>query len=179
MTFGSVSSDQTLTRSIHLGISNWRGGATAPTAQTIGTTPTIEAQRFSATNELLSTFASLPSDMDRTQNATLRLQWSLAAAETDSDTLDITVDYTAVLANSTGDGVGRTSTQVTGQVTVTTANGLAAGDIYEMDITIASGDATNPLTSSVGLALEFHLTNTTGVASADFLDADLIYTALY
>lgn len=179
MAFGDITGDTTITRALHLPVVSWRGGATAPSAVTIGTTPTIEAQRFAATNELISIYVSLPVEADLSQNISLVLQWSLVSAETDADTLDVTCDYTATVPNSTGDGIAKTSTQITGQVTVTTANGLAAGDIYEMTLTIASGDATNPLASATGLAIEFHLTNTTGVASADFLDADLVYTALY
>lgn len=178
-TAGAVVSSTALTRSLHLTGDGFRRGATAPTDVTIGTTPTIGALRFAATNELASVYASLPANIDLSQPITLRLQWALAALETNATTLDVTCDYTRTLANSTGNGPGKASTQVTGQVTVTTGNGLAAGDVYVMDIVFAVGDATNPLANAIGLALEIHLTNTTGVASADLLDADLIYEALY
>lgn len=177
--FGDVAGNTALTRSIHIDISNLRQGATAPTEVLIGTTPEVPALRFAATNELVSVYASFPQDMDTTQDVTFQLQWALVAAETDSDTLDITCDYVAVTPLSTGDGPNKTSTQVTGQVTVTTANGLAIGDVYEMSITFSAADATNPLSGASGIGLEFHLTNTTGVASADLLDADFIYSALY
>lgn len=177
--FGDVASNTSLLRSIHLDISNFRQGATAPTEVTIGTTPTLQALRFAATNELVSVFASFPHDMDTTQDLTLHLQWVLVSAQTDSDTLDITCDYVAVTPFSTGNGPGKTSSQTTGQITATTANGLAAGDLYEMDIVFSAGDATNPLSGTHGIGLEFHLTNTTGVASADLIDVDILYTALY
>ena len=176
--FGDVAGNTALTRSIHVSGNQFRSGATAPTDVTIGTTPTVPALHFDATNELVSVYASLPVNMDRTKDLIARLQFSLSATETDADTLDFTCDYTAVLGNSTGDGVARTSTQVTGQVTVTTANGLAIGDLYTMDITFPFADATNPLASAIAIAFEMHLTNVTEVGEIDLLDGDLIYEAL-
>jgi hypothetical protein len=176
--FGGVASDTTLTRSIHLAGDQFRKGATAPTDVTIGTTPTIQALRFDATNELASVYASLPADVDRSQDIILRLQVALIGAETNGETLDVTCNYVAVLENSTGDGPAKASTGATGQVTVTTANGLAAGDVYTMDITFAAGDATNPLANAIGLGIEINLTNVTGVIGMDLLDADLVYEAL-
>ncbi|MEE9312117.1 MAG: hypothetical protein V3V10_06845, partial [Planctomycetota bacterium] len=61
------------------------------------------------------------------------------------------------------------STQITGQVTVTTGEGLAAGDMYDMTLTMLQNDANNPAAGALGPALEFHLTNTTGVAAADLV----------
>ena len=55
---------------------------------------------------------------------------------------------------------------------------LAIGDIYTMDLTVLAADATNPLASAIGLALEIHLTNVTGVADIHLIDGDLIYEAL-
>lgn len=179
MIFGGVASDQVLTRSIHLAGDQFRKGATAPTDVTIGTTPTITALRFDATNELASVYASLPADVDRSQNIILRLQFALIGAETNGETLDVNCNYTAILANSTGSGPGKANTNVAGQTTVTTANGLATGDVYTMDITFVAGDATNPLANAVALAIEINLTNITGVIGMDVLDADLIYEALY
>ena len=163
-------------RSIHLAGTQWRRGVTAPADVTIGTTPTILALRFAATNELVSVYASLPEDTDLTRDIILRIQFSLVSAETNGDTLDFTCDYVAI-TEATAGGVAKTSTQVTGQVTAVTGR-LAAGDIYEMDITFPAGDATNPLAACVGIGLEVHLTNTTGVASIDLLDGDLIYSAI-
>ena len=177
MTFGAVSSDQVLTRSIHLAGDQFRKGATAPTDVTIGTTPTITALRFALATELASVYASLPADTDLTQDIILRLQWSLVDAETDAETLDVTCDYVAVTLAGAG-GAAKTSSNVTGQVTVNTGR-LAAGDIHSMDITFTAGDATNPLATAVGIGLEIHLTNVTGVTRADLIDGDLIYTALY
>ena len=177
-TAGAVISSTALTRSLHLAGDQFRKGATAPTDVTIGTSPRVAALRFAAANELASVYASLPANVDLSQPITLRLQWALAALETTATTLDVTCDYTRTLASVTGNGPGKASTQVTGQVTVTTGAGLAAGDVYLMDIVFAVADATNPLANAVGIAIEIHLTNVTGVASADLLDADLIYEAL-
>jgi hypothetical protein len=165
-----------LGRTLHLSGDQFRKGATAPTDVTIGTTPTVPALLFDATNELASLYHSLPADADLTQDVILRLQFSLAQIETNGDTCDFTCDYTAVTL-LTGEGVAKASTQITGQFTAVTGR-LAVGDIYEMDITFIAGDATNPLATARGLAFEIHLTNTTGVAAIDLLDGDLIYTAL-
>jgi hypothetical protein len=177
--FGDVTGDTTLTRSIHISGNQFRNGAAAPTDVIIGTSPEIPALHFDATGELVSAYVSLPPNMDRTKDLILRLHFSLSATETDADTLDFTCDYTAPLANSTGDGIERTSTQVTGQTTVTTANGLAIGDMYTMDITFPFGDATNPLASAIALAFELHLTNVTEVGEIDLVDGLLIYEALH
>jgi hypothetical protein len=88
----------------------------------------------------------------------------------------MTVDYTAPTL-TTAEGIAKTSTQVTGQFTAVTGR-LAVGDVYQMDITFDVSDATNPLANAVGLAVEFHLTNVTGVADIHLFDADFIYTAI-
>ena len=178
-TFGAITSSTTLTRTIHLAGDQWRKGATAPTDVTIGTTPTIQALRFDAANELASLYHSLPIDRDTTTDVILRIQWALIGAETNGETLDVTCNYTAVIENSTGSGPGKASTSITGQTTVTTANGLATGDVYTIDITFLAADATNPLANAVGIAFEINLTNITGVIGMDGIDGDFIYEALY
>jgi hypothetical protein len=165
-----------LERTLHLSGNQFRKGVTAPTDVTIGTTPTIGALLFDATNELASLYHSLPIDADLTQDIILRLQFSLAAVETNLDTCDFTCDYT-VPTLAGGAGIAKTSTQVTGQFTAVTGR-LAIGDIYTMDITFSAGDATNPLAAAIGIALEIHLTNTVGVGAIHLLDGDFIYTAL-
>lgn len=174
--FGEVASDQALTRFLHLSGDQFRKGATAPTDVTIGTTPTVPALRFAATNELASLYHSLPDEMDKTIDLTFRLQWSLAAVQLNGDTLDVTCDYTATTL-TTAEGIAKTSTQITGQFTAVTGR-LAIGDLYFMDMTMAAADATNPLTNAIGIAFEIHLTNTTGVASCDLIDGDFIFEAL-
>ena len=90
---------------------------------------------------------------------------SLVNVQLNLDTLDITCDYVAV-TTTTADGFAKTSTQITGQVTTVTGR-LAIGDLYQMTLSFASGDATNPLSTSVlAIAVEIHLTNVTGVAAA-------------
>jgi uncharacterized protein involved in outer membrane biogenesis len=155
----------------------FRKGATAPTDVTIGTTPTVPALLFDATGELVSLYHSLPQDLDTGHDVILRLQWSLAAVQLNGDTLDVTCDYTAPTLTG-GAGIAKTSTQITGQFTCVTGR-LAIGDLYTMDLTVPFGDATNPLASAVGVAFEFHLTNTTGVAACHLVDGDFIYEGLY
>jgi hypothetical protein len=169
-------SEAHLERSIHLSGQQFRKGATAPTDVTIGTTPTVGALHFDATNELASLYHSYPNAIDTSQDIILRLQFSLSSIETNGDTCDFTCDYTAITLAG-GGGIAKTSTQVTGQFTAVTGR-LAVGDIYEMDITFPAGDATNPLPGSDGIAFEIHLTNTTGVGDIDLLDGDFVYTAL-
>ena len=179
---GQVLSDQDLVRIIQIDGNNFRKGVTAPTDVTIGTTPTIPALHFDATAELASLFKGMSPDWDKTQDCQLLLLWSLADTEVNAETLDITCDYVATKQNTTGAGIAKTSTQVTGQVTVTTANGLAVGDLYIMSITLAQADATNGFGAgddTVGFAVEIHLTNLTGVAQVDLIRGAIQYKALY
>lgn len=165
-----------LERTLHLSGDQFRKGATAPTDVTIGTTPTIPALLFDATNELASLYHSLPVDVDLTQDVILRLQFSLSSIEVNLDTCDFTCDYTAPTL-VTANGIAKASTSVTGQFTAVTGR-LAVGDMYTMDITFTAGDATNPLATAIGIAFEIHLTNVTGVADIHLVDGDFIYTAL-
>ena len=135
---------------------------------------------FAATNELLTVGALMPFNWDRTVDVQLVLNWALAAVETNGDTLDITADYTVPLLNTATSGVDKTSTQVTGQITAITGR-LAIADTYQMTINLARADATNPYTSTdaLGFAVEFHMTNTTGVGSAHFLGGCINYERLH
>jgi hypothetical protein len=177
--FGAVLSNQALSEQIIVTGNQFRRGVTAPTEVTIGTTPTVDALQFAATNELVSTFFALPFNMDRTVDPQLVLIWSLVNAETNGDQLSITMDYTAPIDLSTGDGVAKASSQILDNLTVTTANGLAIGDIYTQAFSFPVADATNPITNAIGLAIEFHLTNTVGVAAIDLIGACLGYERLH
>lgn len=178
--FGAVQSDTVLTEQLVIGVNNFRKGATAPADSTIGTTPTVPALLFSATNELLSIGSLMPLNWDRTVDVDLILVWALAAVQLNLDTLDVTVDYVVPLYNTGGAGPAKASTQVTGQVTAVTGE-LAIGDPYAMTIPLNRADATNPYTSAdtVGFAFELHLTNVTGVASANFLGACINYAGAH
>jgi len=177
--FGEVNSTTDLDRVIQLSGRDWRKGTTAPTDAPIGTSPEIGVLLFDAVNELGSVYMSLPDDCDKTQDMRLDLDCSLVNIQLNNDSLDWTLDYTAPQALTTGAGIAKTSTQVTSSTTITTGNGLAVGDIYVASFTISAGDATNPLANAVGLALEGHLTNVTGVAAIHLLSAHLHYKALY
>ncbi len=174
--FGEVLSSDELVRTLHLSGEQFRKGVTAPTDVTIGTTPTVPALRFAATNELVSLYHSLPDEMDRTVDLIIRAQFSLVSVQLNGDTSDWTMDYTAP-TEVTAEGIAKASTQITASFTAVTGR-LAIGDMYEMDFTLAAADATNPLGSAIGVAFEIHLTNTTGVASIDLLDGDFIYDAV-
>jgi hypothetical protein len=177
--FGAILSSQALSEQIIITAEQFRVGGTAPSSVTIGTTPTVDALQFSTTAQLVSTFFVLPFNMDRTVNPELVLVWSLAATEINLDELSVTLDYTAPIDLSTGSGIAKTSTQLTNNLPVTTANGLAIGDIYSQTFAFAVADATNPLANAIGLAVEFHLTNTVGVGLIDLIGACLGYERLH
>lgn len=169
-------------RSVILTIDDFRKGATGPSDATIGSTPTIPVLLFNATNELLSLHVVMPIDWDKNNNCSIDFIWSLSASESNDDVLSVTVDYVAVQKNTTGAGIAKTSTQLTPTVTVTTANGLAIGDIYTMGTTLAAADGNNGFArddKTIGLCFEFHLTNTAGVGEAHFVAACINYTTLY
>lgn len=169
-------------RSVILTLDDFRKGTTAPTDATIGTTPTIPVLLFDATNELLSFHVVMPIDWDKTKDVSFDLIFSLVNTETDADTLSITIDYTTIFKNTTGAGVAKTSTQLTPTVDVTTANGLAIGDIYTMSATLAAADANNGFIrgdKSVGFCAEFHMTNIDEVEDIHFLGGCVNYTPLY
>ena len=185
-TFGAVNNSTTLTRSIILTIDDFRKGVTAPTDVTVpsggGGTPTIAALQLNATGEITSCHVVMPIDWDKSGDCTVDLVWSLRATETNNDVLSVTIDYVAIQKNTTGAGIAKTSTQLTPTVTVTTANGLAVGDIYTMAATLAAADGSNGFAAdddTVGFCFEFHLTNTTGVADVDCISGCINYEALY
>ena len=179
--FGQVSSAQVLIRAVHFDAPEIGQGATAPTPVTIGTSPAVPALLFNATNETGVILVSFREDMDLSQDFTLMMQWALVSNQSNGDQLDITIDYVVYLKDTTGAGPDKTSTQLTPTQQVATADGLAINDVYEMSITIAAADATNPLTAvdAAGIAIEFHLTNLTDIAAIHLIDVDLDYTALY
>jgi len=169
-------------RSVILTLDDFRKGTTAPTDATIGSTPTIPVLLFDATNELLSFHVVMPIDWDKTKDCTMDLVFSLVNTETDADTLSVTIDYTTIFKNTTGAGVAKTSTQLTPTIDVSTANGLAIGDIYTMSVTLAAADANNGFIrgdKSVGFCAEFHLTNIDEVTDIHFLGGCVNYIPLY
>ena len=175
---GDVISNTALSDSIPLGINNFRKGVTAPADGTLGTTPTTPTLLFANVAELLTVGAVMPDNWDRTVDINLQLFWSLAAVQTNLDTLDLTVDYTVPRLVGAA-GPGKASTQVTGQVTAVTGR-LAIGDPYQMTIALARADATNPYTAAdaVGFIWEIHLTNVAQVASAHLLGGRIDYERL-
>lgn len=173
-----VAGNTPLANQLILDLVNFRKGVTSPTDSTIGTSPVTPTLLFAATNELVSTFLVMPpTNWDRTVDCTLVLIWALSVAETNGDVLSVTLDYTVPLKNTTGSGPGKASTQVLGTTTVTTADGLAAEDVYTTNMVLPSADATNPFTSddAQGFSLELHLTNTVGVGAAHLLGGCVAY----
>jgi len=177
--FGEVNTAETLIRVELFDVNQFRKGVSAPSDVTIGTTPTVQALNFSATAELLSLSFPTPINMDTTIDPTIILDFALSAGETNGDTLDVTLDYNAHASPDAGNGPDKASTQVLGQTTVTTANGLAINDPYSVICPLDAGDATNPLSGVNKINFEFHLTNITGVAEANFLGGCIQYTSKY
>ncbi len=180
--FGAVNTGTALTRSVILTIDDYRKGATGPSDVTIGLTPTIPALHFNATNELLSVHSVMPVDWDKDVNASIDFVWSLSTGQSNNDVLSITIDYVAIQKEISGAGIAKTSTQLLLTTTVTTANGLAIGDIYTMSATLDKDDANNGFSGgdgTTGFCFEFHLTNITGVTEADFIAGCVNYEALY
>lgn len=168
-----------ITRTLHISGANFGKGSTAPTDVLLGTSPEVPALLFDAVAETASVYQSFLADTDRSQDLTLRIQFALVNAETNGDALSATLDYVVPVVGVTGSGPTKTSTQVLATKTVTTGEGLAVGDVYEIEFPISAADATNPTAAGAGIAWEFHLTNTTGVAAVHVLDADLDYKALH
>ena len=100
---------------------------------------------------------------------------ALVNVQLNGDTLDLTCNYVAPTL-ATAAGFAKTSTGITGQVTTVTGR-LAVGDLYEMILTFAQGDGTNPLASAVAIAAEINLTNVTGVIAAHLVGATMRYEA--
>ncbi len=180
--FGVVPTEQQLTRSVVLTLDDYRKGSTGPSDATVGTTPTIPVLLFNATNELLSLHTVMPVNWDKAQDCSLDFVWSLSTGQTNGDVLSITVDYVTLQKETTGAGIAKTSTQLTPTTTVTTANGLAIGDIYTMGTTIAAADGSNGFAvddKTVGFCFEFHLTNLTDVADVHFVAGCVNYKCKY
>jgi len=179
MTFGAIGSDQVLTRAINFSGAQFGKGGTAPTDVLLGTSPEVPALLFDAIAETASVYTAFLPDMDLSQDITIRFQFALVNTQINGDVLSLTIDYVVPIAGTTASGPTKTSTQLTPTRTITTGEGLAVADVYEITATILAGDATNPLSGGVGIAIEIHLTNLTDVAAIHVLDADIEYTALY
>ncbi len=179
MTFGTVNSNQGLTKALNFSGAQLGKGSTAPTDVLIGTSPEVPALLFDATNETASIYTSFFPDMDLSEDMRIRVQFALVNTQVNGDAVDLTFDYIVPVAGITGSGITKASTQVTASKTITTGEGLAVDDLYEVIATLPAADATNPITGGSALSLEMHLTNVSGVAAMHVLDADLEYTALY
>jgi hypothetical protein len=178
--FGEVPSQDALERSIIQSAINFRKGATAPTDATVAgsSTPTVPALLFDAVGELVNVHVMLPFEMDRTVNPRLVLTVALVNGQSNGQTLDFTCNYVAVRENDTGNGPAKTSSQVLGQTTVTTGNGLAVGDVYTLEFTFDVADANNPINAgTTAVLLELGLTNVTGVAAIHVLAACFAFEA--
>ena len=174
--FGDVSGDTTQLRQFIISANQFRKGTTAPTDVLIGTTPEVFALHFDATNELVTADVMMPRDVDFSVDPKLVLVVALSTSETDADTLDLTCDYTMVKAT---ESFAKTSTQVTGQTTVTTANGLTAGTCYQITFSFARADANNPFDANVKSSVfEIHLTNTDEVGEFDLISACFAYEGI-
>jgi hypothetical protein len=158
----------------------FKKGVNAPADSTIGTTPTTPALLFTLANQVVAGNILFPTDLDRSQPVVMRLEFSLAATQSDGDTLDVTADYIAV-GHGTGNGYIKASTQLTSSFDVTDdasaidGSGLEIGDVYHLTFDIQADDAVNPLGDAESMTFEFHMTNVLEVASINFVGASLGY----
>ena len=165
-------------RSIFIRGNTFGNGANAPALTSRGTTPEVAVLRFSATNQSVVASVQFPGIVDTTQDVTITLMLALDVAEVNADAMDWTLDYIIGVAQSTGAGLTKTSSQQIETLTVTTANGLAINDLYELTFTLAAADANNPVTGDV-LSIELTPTDlSSGIAAILIVDAEVEYGAL-
>lgn len=164
-------------RSITLTMEDFFLGVNAPVPVTLGTTPTIHALRYSATIEKASTHMFLPWDLDPNNRIGLHMEFALIDVQSPGDSLDVTVDYIIMAPETPGAGPGKANTTLLVSEEVTVEKGANPLDIYRLTTFIEPDDATNPfwLDRRMNIALELHLTNTTGVARADLISTCLCY----
>lgn len=181
-TVGAAETEDTLLKSLALGLGDLGRGSTAPTEVTIGGTPTIPALLFDAVAETASANVIMSTDWDKSKDVIFALVWSLVNTQNDGHVLDVTLDYVAILNETTGGGADKTSSQVLATQTLATANGLAINDVYVLVATLAAADANNGFAAgdkTVGFGIEFHLTNLTDVAAIHVLGERIVYEANY
>lgn len=168
VTLGAVPANTVLTGRQVLNLFNFRQGATAPTDVEIGTSPVSPGFRFSAVGELISICQTMPVIWDR-GDVVVGLIWSLVNGQTDGDLLSVTMDYIAPRVQVPGEGLIKSSTQLTDDLAVTTADGLAVGELYVQTFALLAADATNPLANADAIVFEIHLTNIDEVSDIDLV----------
>lgn len=178
--FGAVLSSVPLIRSPgHVGVETLRKGSTAPTDVLVGTTPSVPALLFDATAELVSGSFELPSTYDG-GDVVFTLYGALVNVQLNGDVWSWNVDYLAVTPGTTGEGITKASTNLTPTRTITTGEGLAIDDVYDLAFTFGAGDATNPLSTDVKIIVfEMSLANLTGVAAIHAIHATVEFDGLF
>lgn len=174
--FGDVAGNTALVREIAIASSAFRKGSTAPTDVVLGTTPEVPALLMDATAELVDIGVVMPINWDK-GDIEVRLLYSLVAVQLNNDAMDMTCDYVATrLAGGTGPT--KAHTNISAQTLCVTGR-LAIDDIYEVVLSMAAADATNPLADAVSIHGEIHLTNLVGVAAIHLIAGRVRYTALH
>lgn len=142
---------------VDVALEDLRQGGTAPTVDTIGTSPAIRGYKFDATAETLQLCIPIPSDYTQGK-IELHLVQVLFQSETDGDTIDWASDYIVVRdsrsskANGEGGQVDGTSSSASGSTPVldNNGNGLQAGTVYETVLEFDPNDGDNPFTRDDG-----------------------------
>jgi len=177
--FGEVNSTTTLLRQQNLTLNDFRVGVTSPTETTVGTSPAVPVFLFDRVEELLNTAIPRPVDLDVSVNSKLVLIIALSAIQNDGDTLDLTFNYVAV-SQAQASNFAKADTVKTASLTVTTAGGLAVGDVYQFEVELEHGGGANPIDGTTSsIEIEFHLTNETGVGEFYLRSGCYLYEALY
>lgn len=183
--FGTLRVD----KRVDLALEDLRKGSTAPTMDTIGTSPQVRGYKFDAVAEKLQLNIPIPTDYHE-GSIELHLVQALVNAEANGDNIDWKSDYVVVRdsRSSTGNGGGgtvdQTSSSVTGQSEVVengSGNGIQAGTIYETVLEFDPSDADNPFNTSgfYNLIADIYRQNIGGTGNASetlLLSAYLKYT---
>lgn len=156
---------------VELPMEAWTLGSTPPTAATVGTTPAMPALLFDATGETVSIGVRVPAGYSGDADLKLRLHFALVNTETAGDDINVTLDLVCVNTDS-DEAVTQTSTQAT--VSHDLGATVTQDTVHTVELTIDYDDANNPVAAGDFLVLEFHLTNTTTVASVHFLGGQLL-----
>lgn len=156
---------------VELPLEAWTLGSTPPTAATVGTTPAMPALLFDATGETVSIGVRVPAGYSGDADLKLRLHFALVSTETAGDDINVTLDLVCVDTDS-DEAVTQTSTQAT--VSHDLGATVTQDTVHTVELTIDYDDANNPVAAGDFLVLEFHLTNTTTVASVHFLGGQLL-----
>ena len=147
-------------------------GSTAPTKQSLGTTPSVFGFLFNAVNELMQLQIHIPDDYVVNTDIDVVLHFYLDQNETAADDINWTTDYIVV---GPAELVTKTSLQET--ATTIVAGGCATqGCNYSVTFVLDYTDANNPIAMNDAIVMEIHLTDVVDHAGVVLIAAEFHYT---